>query len=526
MRLRRPSRLLAFATALGLLAGCGRCGGEPPAPPERLLPADAAAAVLLPRLGDSAGELGLLLRALLSVPAAAGLAEPVAAVRAQLGFDPLDPEGLAGAGLDPGRPAGASLLREGDRGLLLALPLADRARADALLARLARDRLGASARQELGPAVLFRRPDGPAAALAYAVARGNLLLASGPSSPERVTAAASRAEAGALSAHPAFQAARTALGDRLTALAFAPGSALGEISLARDGAALGLRGTASGAMLRLVLLLPPERAEAWRQALGGEAGLAAGNEELRRLPAGVFAAGRLGGSPAALARRLGYLYPAKAALLAGAGLDPVRDLAAHLAPGAAAGLWLPPSLDLPALSRSGAAAARDPFRLLHLGVRWRVGDAAGLRAGLQKLARAGPALGLAVAADGPDGWSAPVGGGQLAWRLEGAHLLLAGGPGRLEALRSPGPRFAAPTPTSRSALEGGEAAAGLDVGRLVAAFRALPGASFGTGPDGFVMRALVERFLEPASALTAISLRLELLPGAARVELSVEGGAR
>jgi hypothetical protein len=66
----------------------------------------------------------------------------------------------------------------------------------------------------------------------------------------------------------------------------------------------------------------------------------------------------------------------------------------------------------------------------------------------------------------------------------------------------------------------------LDVGRLVAGFRGLPGASFGTGPDGFVMRALVERFLEPASHLTAVSARLELLPGAARLELSVEGGLR
>ncbi len=529
MRPRCPSRLLALAAVLGLLAACGRCGGEPAAPPERLLPADAAAALLLPRLGDSAAELGLLLRALLSVPAAAGLAEQVAAVRAQLGFDPLDPGGLAGVGLDPARPAGAALARD-DGGLLLALPLGERERLEGLLSRLARDRLGAGVREERRaegvPVVLFRRADGPAAALAYAVARGNVLLASGPGAPERVGAAASRGQAASLGQSPAFQAARAALGDRLTALAYAPGSTMGDIAVGRDGAAMALRSTPSGAMLRLVLLLSPERAEVWREVLGGDAGRQAGQEELRRLPGAMFAVGRLGGSPAALARRLGYLYPARAALLAGAGLDPVRDLAAHLAPGAAAGLWLPPALDLPGVARSGAAAARDPFRLLHLGLRWRVADAAGLRAGLQKLARAAPALGLAVTGDGPDGWSAPVGGGRLAWRLEDGHLLVAGGLDRIEALRQPARRFEAPTPTSRAALEGGEAAAALDVGRLVAGFRSLPGASFGTGPDGFVMRALVERFLEPASALSAVTVRLELLPGAARVELAVEGGVR
>ncbi|MBI5067691.1 MAG: hypothetical protein HZB56_05580 [Deltaproteobacteria bacterium] len=524
MRPRRPRPPLAVAAVLGLLLGCGRCG-ESPAPPERLLPATGTFALLLPRLGDSATDLGLLVRAALSVPAASGLGEQVAAVKAQLGFDPLDPEGLRGVGLDPGRAAGASLLYHPQGGVLLALPLADRAAAEALLARLARDRLGATEREERGAVVVLRQPGGPAA-LAYAAARGNLLLASGPAAPEHVAEAAGRAEADALSASPAFQAIRAAAGDRPGALLYARSGGHEVPALLRDGVGLALRGTASGAMLRLLVLLPPERAEVWREVLGGEAGLAAGKEELARLPEGMFAAGRLGGSPAALARRLGYLYPAEAAALAGAGLDPVRDLAAHLAPGAAAGLWLPPALDLPAVARSGAAAARDPFRLLHPGLRWRVADAAGLRSGLSKLARALPALGIAPVAEGPDGWSAPVGGGRLAWRLAGDHLYLAGGPGRLEALQAAGARFAAPTPTSRAALEGGEAAGVLDVGRLVAGFRALPGSSFGTGPDGFVMRALVERFLEPASHLTAVSLRLELLPGAARVDLAIEGGVR
>jgi hypothetical protein len=179
-----------------------------------------------------------------------------------------------------------------------------------------------------------------------------------------------------------------------------------------------------------------------------------------------------------------------------------------------------------AVSGGVAEAARDPFRLVHLAAVARVRDPQGLRAGLERLARSGPALGVKVAArplaGGSPSWSARIGGGQLAWALDGDRLLLAGGSGRLEALRSGRGGWKPPTAASGEALASGGAGAVLDFGSLVRSFRALPPEAFGTGPDGFVLRSLADRFLEPASHLAAASLRLEVLPAAARIDLEIE----
>jgi hypothetical protein len=248
---------------------------------------------------------------------------------------------------------------------------------------------------------------------------------------------------------------------------------------------------------------------------------------LARLPAGLFAAGRFGGDPAALARRITYLLsPPQAARLQRAKLDPVRDLAAYLSPGGAAGLWLAPTFDMAAVSGGVAAAARDPFRLVHVAGIQRVRDGERLRAGLDRLARAGPSLGLRIASRALPGgaatWSTRVGGGQVAWALDGQRLFFAGGAGRLEALRAGGEGWKPPTAAARAALSSGGAAAVLDLGALVRDFGALPPEAFGTGPDGFVLRALADRFLEPASHLVAASLRLEVLAAAARIDLEIE----
>jgi hypothetical protein len=529
-RPQRPRLATARLAALALFAaGCGRCARPPAASPERWLPGDARGAVVLPQLGEAALQLGALLRTALTIPAAGGLSEPWAAVKIQLGFDPLDPEGLAGAGLDTDRPAAAAMA---GGTLLLALPLADPAKLDVLLARLARERLGASVRREesrgRARVVEYRRAAEGPAALSWAALEGVALVSPGPGGPEAIAAAAARPEEASLLRSAPFAAARAALGGGLSAVAFAPGASLAaDLPPARDGAALGLRAGASGLVLRAALLLAPERAEVWREVAGGGAAAAAGQEELARLPAGLFAAGRFGGDPTALARRITYLLsPAQSARLARAKLDPVRDLAAHLAPGGAAGLWLAPTFDMAAVSGGVAAAARDPFRLVHLAGIQRVRDARLLRAGLERLARAGPALGLRIASQalpgGARAWSARLGGGQVAWALDGDRLLFAGGSGRLEALRAGGEGWKPPTAAARTALSSGGAAAVLDLGALVRDFGALRPEAFGTGPDGFVLRALADRFLEPASHLVAASLRLEVLPAAARIDLEIE----
>ena len=63
----------------------------------------------------------------------------------------------------------------------------------------------------------------------------------------------------------------------------------------------------------------------------------------------------------------------------------------------------------------------------------------------------------------------------------------------------------------------------LDVDHLARSIEALPEEAYGTGPNAVVMRSLVNRYLEPATPLATISLRLDLAPGAAIVDLDVDG---
>ncbi|HQR30090.1 MAG TPA: hypothetical protein PLL32_06745, partial [Anaeromyxobacteraceae bacterium] len=82
---------------------------------------------------------------------------------------------------------------------------------------------------------------------------------------------------------------------------------------------------------------------------------------------------------------------------------------------------------------------------------------------------------------------------------------------------------APPTDGEKAALGTGRGGARPDVDHLVRSIEALPEEAYGTGPNAVVMRSLVNRYLEPASALSAVSARLDLVPGAALVDLDVDG---
>lgn len=520
-------RLLpAVAVALAL-SGAG-CRGRPAGPPpERFLPEGVRVAVVVPEAGRAARQLAALHATLASFPGGADVAAGRGALSAQLGLDPLHPDGLRDAGLDAARGAAVALLPraprpEGSRGVaLLVLPVRDEARLEALLARLARERLGAELRA-LEPRgavtpVAFRRAAGEAPVLAYLIVQHTALVAHGPSAPDVVAEAAGLAEERSLARSAPYAAARRALTGELAAFAFAPPGSplLGRIPALRDGLALGFS-SADGA-LRVRAAIPlGDRAPSF-SALAGKGAAA---RLVARLAPGAALVGRFDGDPGALLRKLLPRLPAaERARLAARGVDPERDLPGLLAPGAAAAVSLTPALDLASLDDEALRA--DPLRLLRFEAVAKVADPGGLRAVSDRLAppRRGRPRG--------EGWRLATPSGEIAWRLDGERLLLAGGPpGALDQLAARlaggGEGWRAPTEAAGAVLSGGLGGAVLDAQRLVASVRALPEDAFGTGPSGFVVRSVVDRFMEPAARLAALSLRADLAEGALVLGLEVE----
>ena len=515
--------------ALLLLAstGCVRCGRTAAVPPERLLPADVSFVLVVPRLRVAQEQAAAVALTAATFPAAADLSEAVAAAKSQLGLDPLDPRAVSSAGIDPER--GLAAARTADGALVLVLPARDASRLEDTVARLARDRLGASRREvarERGLDVTTFRAEGEPEALSLLVTGGNILLAAGPGGPARLAALAQLAEPASLQRSAPYARACAALGVEPPVMLFAPpGSpALARWPILREGGALGLSGGSTRLAAAAVLLLGPERRQAWRGALASPSGAAA---ELPAMPSDAFAVGRLAGDPAPLLRRALAAAPSVQGALVRAGLDAERDLLACLAPGAVAALALAPTFDVAAVSRGAeGAVSSDPFRLVLLTAALAVADETQARAALDRLARTAPALGLVATpragADRP-GWRFARGTLAIDVAVDGRRLLLAGGPGRLEAALAGGAgRYAAPTADARAALAGDATGLVIDLGQLVASFRALPATAYGSGPNAFVMRSLAERVIDPAARLVAASARASMKPEGARIDLLVE----
>jgi hypothetical protein len=525
-------RALAVAlSSLLLLGGCGRKREYPP--PDRYVPADASLAVLVPGMGTAARQAGALYRTIAQAPQAVQLTEAYAALKAQLGFDPLDPRGMEQAGVDPAGAAAAALGTASPP--VLVLPLLDLAKLDATLARLARDRMGATLRVTVQlrgvEVVTFRREGKGPAALGYAAIGPHVLLASGPDAPEAVTAAATLPEDRSLWKSPAAARARAALGQGwlVTLLVPAGSTAAADLRVARDGAALGIRAESARLGLRLAILLSPER-EAWWKALRGEG--AADGGAVAMLPPEAALVLRFGGDPAEAARRLEpWLPPEVKKALGAQRLDPVAGLSPAFGPAGALSLALAPTFTLTDFSSPRFDLRRvDPFSFVHLDAVLPVRDAAVLRGFIARLQKAGPRLSLKVVPRGPaaepTGWTLSWGKAQLGLALDGARLLVSGGAPRLAALEArstTGDGYAAPGPAARAALSSGLGGAVLDVAHLSRSVEALPEVAYGTGPNAVVMRSLVNRYLEPATALSSVALRLDLAPGAALVDLDVDG---
>ncbi|HET6923061.1 MAG TPA: hypothetical protein VFI16_07935, partial [Anaeromyxobacteraceae bacterium] len=421
------------AFALALLASLAAPACRPEAdgpPPERWLPADGSAAVVIPGLGQAARQLGAVYRTLVTVPAAAPLADAYAALKAQLGFDPLEPRGLEEAGLDPA--GGAALSFSRGRPPVAVLPVADLGRFDATARRLAHDRMGAGRRvATMGSGhqvIAYRRDAAAPIALVYAVAGRYALVATGADALAAVTAAASLEESRSLWKSAAWAEAREALGPGYPALAFAPARspAMADLPAARDGAALGVRAGGGGLGVRLALRLAPDRAPGWAAlaGAGSEAARSAGLAEARLVAPDAALAVRWGGDLAALWGRAHPWMPARLTrALGSARLDLESELLSGLGPGAALSLSMAPTFTLAEFTSTSPDLRRaDPFRLLRLEIAARVRDPARVRAFSARVAQAAPRFGARVAACGA-AWTLAYGKGQLAWSLLGDRLL-------------------------------------------------------------------------------------------------------
>jgi hypothetical protein len=553
---------LALAAGLALALAC-RPGRTAP-PPERFLPAAPAFALVIPDLSRAARELDALYRSASAFPGASGVGAQRASLVAQLGFDPFDPKALQASGLEPSRglALGAEPGAPGRPGanVVMVLPVGDGPKLEEQLIRVAGDRVGArvrAAETHAGQAVVVLRTEaGAPPALSYfiSVADRTALAAWGPGSAEAVARAATRPAAESLAEADEWKAARAALGDRYAAVAYsARGTTLplGGLALGH-GVALGASADATAARVAVVLLSAPGPG-----GFEGLVGRGAPPARVERLdPEGALAL-RWDGDFAELGRRLVPRMSAQDRSWLGAhGFDLQRDLFDQLAPGGAAVVSLTPSLALTGLDEVQLRA--DPLRLVRFELVGEVKDEDQARAALERLrvlaaalaeptrravapapqpakkpmAGRAPRVREAAAAPSPAPPAAPpdrvvTPSGEIAWRLAGTRLAMAGGPpGALDQLLArldgAGRGFAAPTPAAAAALAGGLGGAVLDTQRLVERVRALPDEAFGTGPTGFVVRSVVDRVLEPAARLSAVSAHAELQGRALVVTLSVE----
>ncbi len=494
--------------------------------------------MIVPESGRAARELADLHAAVSGFPGAGEIAGARGALAAQLGFDPLDPEALADAGVDPRRGAAIAWLdstagigKEVETSVLVVLAARDAPELEALLVRLARDRVGATERgaEVHGgtSVVVLRRPGSASPALAYAVAERTVILCTGPRAPAAVAAAAVLQPASSLSGLAAWKTARAAIDDA-AAIVFVPpdSSLLRDRWAVRDGLAIGLSGGPGRLRARAAILLGAREPSFRALAAGGS-----GGELVARLDPEAPLAARWDGDFAALWRKIAPLVPAREReRLARKGIDLERDVFGVLAPGGAVALSLSPRLDLASLTFASVRA--DPLRLVELDAVLPARSSSDAAAASERLARAlvrrrrGEAL-RARRDDGTARLATPS--GEIAWTVdrEKGRIVAAGGRlGRLEALLArldgSAPGWKPPTKTAANALSGGLGGAVIDAPRLVGAVRALPEEAFGTGPTGFVMRSVVDRVVDPAARLASVSFRADLAGGALVLSLEVE----
>jgi hypothetical protein len=513
----RRSHLTPAFVVLALLAGCARCGSPRSGPPpDRFVPATNGGAMIVPSVGDFSRQTAAAFAALAARPGGEELAAARTSLAQQLGFDLLDPASLEGVGLDVKRGLAFAELaaRPGEPGTpLLVLPVGDAAKLEALVTRLAKERLGAADRGEQAAKgssfTVWRRAAGEPALLAVAQAEGSMLVAVGPAGPEVLREVLALDAGVSLAESPAWKRGRATLGDGSPLLFFLPRDAPALLDLpASDGVAAGFSVTGAGPRVTVAIMLGTR--EPLVRPLAGPGD---GSGQPSRLHPATVVALRVSADPA-VALRL-------AAEQRGLPLtEPISAMAAQLATPVELGAGLAPTADLSRLMDGRALS--QPLGLARLEALAGLKDPAAFTAACDRLMK------VVGAPAGRGAWTMGGGDAELAWAVQGTSVALTAGaagglPALLARLKTNAAGFVPPEGTG-GALAGGLGGLVLHGDNLVAALRALPPSAFGAGPDGVVGRSVVEKLVSTLGQGAAVTVRADLPAGALKVTFDVRLG--
>ncbi len=514
----RRSHLTPALVVLALLSGCSRCGSpRVRPPPERFIPSTNAGALVLPVVAEASRQAAAIHAALAARPGGEELGMMRTGLGLQLGFDLLDPASLEGAGLDVKRGLAVAELatRPEEPGTpLLILPIGDAGKLEALVTRLAKDRLGAGDRGEqaaTGTSItVWRRAAGDPPLLSVAKAEGLLLVAIGAAGPDVLRVVLALDSAVSLAESPSWKRGRAALGDGFPILFFMPRDSPALLGLPpNDGMSGGLSASATGLRLAVAALLGPQESRVRPLAGTGD-----GVSQPSSLNPDTVVALRLSADPAAAVRLAAELRGLPF-------IEPIGAIAAQLVPPVELGATPVLTSDLGGLV--GGRALDQPVKLARFEALAGLKDSAAFTVACDQL------MALIGAPAGKGSWKLGGGDAELAWSVQGKTVALtagtAGGLPPLLARLKAGGRGFEPPPGTASSLAGGLGGLVLHGDNLVKSLQALPPTAFGAGPDGVVARSMAEKLAGSLGTGSAVALRADLPDGALKVTLELRLGA-
>jgi hypothetical protein len=497
----RLFRYLPVFTAA--LLGCGRCGAKVAAQVkvEDLLPMSAPGMLEVPSLSQLASDASALATSLSRFPEGETAGGALNQLAAQLGFDPRTPAGLEAAGIDGTRPA--ALVFEGTNPVAV-LPVSDRGSFEKVVARLAKDRLGAGAGVTTGEVTVYSGGSGVAA---LGFRGGYALVANGESAAAAVGQALTRTPDQSLAALPLFRTSMNRLGGGSDIEAWAPAGSplLPAWTLPGRAFVAGLSFHRGRLEARLLSMLSVDEGI----GLSGLS-LPAGQALLADLAPGSPFVSRIGGEPAMLSGAWARLPAAVRRPVDAAGIDVPNEVLRNLEPGVVVGLGLAPNLDFSAAA-SFDPRRQNPFRYVTLDAFARVHDPVKGAATLEKIYAAAPKLGATISrrkvgAQAIATFSYDKGEGASV-ALAGQTLVVTGGQGEMDAalarLAGKSPVYAVPKGLERALRGHVSSGAVLDTDALRAAVAHIPSSAY-VGLTGLTMRALVSRFIAPLALVGPI----------------------